>query len=402
MIKYNVNNEIVRHFHSDAPVEIPETYREQPFRAMWVSNVVNIDLPVITGDGLAYKVEITKLLDTCDAYNINAIFFQVRTTNDAFYQSKLNPISRFLTGEEGKEPPFDVLAHVISEANRRDIEVHAWCNPYRISADGKLSQEEYLATCDPLNFAKRHPEAIVKDDKGKLILNPARSDVKQFIIDSMVELAENYDIAGIHFDDYFYPYGSLDETQNDRAEYDQNKHPNETLDDFRRRQVTDVIAGVHKAVKNVDPKLRFGISPFGIWKTKASDPRGANVDPRCGETYYNQYADSYLWVKEGYMDYVVPQIYWHFNHHLAPFADLCDWWDDLVAGTGVELYIGHGAYRLGSEGDWTNPDEITDQVKYANQKPNVKGNVFFTYHTFIDNNQVAEGMRRLKRLLAKD
>jgi len=214
----------------------------------------------------------------------------------------------------------------------------------------------------------------------------------------MLEILENYDVAGIHFDDYFYPYAGLSDNDNDLADYEQSGKL-VSLDQFRRDQITEVIKRLNDEIKAKHPGKRFGVSPFGIWKNKASDILGSNTDPRCSESYSNQYADSLLWIKEGYIDYIVPQLYWDFAHPLAPFADLAVWWSDAVKGTKVDLYIGHGAYRLGSEGGYENPLEVVNQLKFANQFDTVKGNIFFTYKTFIDKDKSEQGMKLVCELL---
>ncbi|MDC0558826.1 family 10 glycosylhydrolase [Candidatus Izimaplasma bacterium] len=398
LFKYTEKETPINYLDTDTQVEIPSTYNKKPFRALWVSNVVNIDLPTIENIE-EYKSQVIHMLDTCIEYNLSAIIFQVRTTNDAFYESKLNPFSRYLTMSEGNKPPFDILKWIIEEATKRNLEFHAWCNPYRVSSDGKLSVEDYLATCDDLNYAKQHPEDLVLDTKGKLILNPTKPSVKKHIIDSMRELATNYKISGIHFDDYFYPYSGLDENHDDSFEFENREDKTMSLGDFRRANVNEVIKGVYHAIKEVDEHLQFGVSPFGIWKNKASDPNGSNTAPSCSESYYNQYADTVEWIKEGYIDYIVPQIYWEFGHKIAPFADICDYWVKTCQNTTVKLYIGHGAYRLGNKGEFGNKEEIINQIKYANQFDSVTGNVFFTYKTFIDKEKSYEGMQLLKQLL---
>jgi uncharacterized lipoprotein YddW (UPF0748 family) len=398
LFKYKYSEEPIYYYNTKQQIMIPDTYQSKDFRALWVSNVINIDLPTIEDIEL-YQSKVIHMLETCLSYNINAIFFQVRTNNDAFYESKLNPYSRYLTGQEGKKPPFDILKWIIAEARKRNIEFHAWCNPYRVSMKAQMSPDEYLKTCDDLNFAKKHPELTVLDKNGQIILNPGKQEVKDFIIESMLELASNYDIDGIHFDDYFYPYAGLDDQRNDLTDFKQRKDQTQTLDDFRRQNVTDVIKGVHQSLKNLNPRLRFGVSPFGIWMNRANDPRGSNTDPKCSQSYDNQYADAYLWVKEGYLDYIVPQIYWEFGHPIAPFADIADFWVNVIKNTNVDLYIGHGAYRLGNEGEFENPYEIVNQLKYVSQYQEVKGHVFFTYHTFIDKGKTEEGMQKLKELL---
>lgn len=397
---YN-SSDIICHYDTKIKVDIPTAYQDKPIKALWVSNVVNIDLPVIQDDGETYKKHILTMFDTCEAFHINTLYFQVRTTNDAFYRSAINPYSRFLTGKEGTEPPFDVFGWIIEETHQRDIQIHAWCNPYRISANGNLSIEDYLETCDDKNFAKQHPESIILDDKGKLILNPASPIVKDHIFDSMRELCETYDIDGIHFDDYFYPYGELSDTHNDLKEYDLYKEENETLEDFRRRQVNDVIRGVKDVIKAVNPSIVYSVSPFGIWKNKASDPTGSNTAPSCSESYYNQFADSVTWIQEEWIDAIIPQIYFQFGHQIAPFADLVDFWVQAVQGTNVDLLIGHAAYRMGSKEDWLDEMELIHQLHYANQYKEVTGNVFFTYHNFIDNKEATAGIKQLKQLLDK-
>ncbi|NWH10551.1 glycoside hydrolase family 10 protein [Acholeplasma laidlawii] len=396
-LNYFGTDKPLNYFNTDKQVVIPEKFNLKPFRAFWISNVLNIDLPNMKDP--SYKDKVIEMLDTAKAYNMTAIFFQVRTTNDAFYKSKLNPYSRFLTGKEGEVPLFDVLEFVIKEAKNRSLEVHAWCNPYRVSMKTDMTKSEYLSTLDDLNFAKRHPEFVITDKNGQLILNPAKEEVKTFIIDSMLEIADNYDVDGIHFDDYFYPYAGLSDSDNDASDFEQRTDKSLTLGDFRRNQITDVIRNLNKALKEKHPNLRFGVSPFGIWKTKKSDELVSNVDPQCSQSYDNQYADSYLWIKEGIIDYIVPQLYWDFEHKLAPFADLALWWAEVCKGSNVDLYIGHGPYRYGEKGGYENPYEVVNQLKFANQFDNVVGNVFFTYKTFIDETKQQQGMHLVKKLL---
>ena len=398
LFKFKDSTEPINYLDTSKQIDIPEKYISKEFRAVWVSNVANIDLPT-TEDIEAYQKRVIKLFDTFKEFNLNAVFFQVRTNNDAFYESKLNPYSRFFTGKEGRKPPFDVLKWVIEEARLRKLEFHAWCNPYRVSRDGKLSIDEYFKTCDDNNFAKKHPEYIVLDKGGKLILNPCKKEVKDFIVESMVELATNYNIDGIHFDDYFYPYSGLSDTVNDLNEFESREDKSLSLGDYRRKNVDEVIKGVYDALKTINPKLKFGVSPFGIWKNKDSDKLGSNTAPACSESYYGQYADSYKWIKDGIIDYIVPQIYWEFGHKIAPFADICDWWVSVCKDTNVDLYVGHAAYRYGNDGEFENELEIVNQLRYANKYKTVKGNVFFTAKTFIDKEKAMPGMEQLRKLL---
>jgi len=394
-LNYYKSEKPICYYKTDKQVEIPDEITLKEVRAMWVSNVANIDLPTVENIK-DYQDKVITMLDTCVSFNINTIFFQVRTNNDAFYCSNLNPYSRFFTGKEGKKPPFDVFSWVIEEANKRRIDVHAWCNPYRLSMEKVEKIEEYLNTCDDLNFAKRNPDIIVQDNSSKLILNPALDKVKKHIIDSMVEIVKNYKVKGIHFDDYFYPYGDLNPDYDDYIYMDKKY---DSVQDFRRKNVNDLLEGVYHAIKKVNKSLQFGVSPFGIWKNKKEGIFGSNTDPACTESYHALYADTLAWIDGGYLDYLVPQIYWEFGHKIAPFADICDFWVEVMKNKSIDLYIGHGAYRLGSDGEFSNKYEIVNQVKYANQFKEVKGNVFFTYKNFIDKEKAYSGMQELKKLL---
>lgn len=396
--KYNEPKKEICYFDTNLAVEIPDVYEEKPFRALWVSNVLNIDLPT-TKDIDVYQRAVLKMLDTCVDYRLTAIFFQCRTSNDAFYRSQLNPYSRYLTGQEGEAPPFDVFKWIIEETHKRGLEFHAWMNPYRVSTKETKTKDEWFETCDDLNIAKKHPEWTVTDKLGKIVLNPARKEVKQFIVDTILELISNYDVDGIHFDDYFYPYGGLSVKDDDHIEFENRLELDLDLDGFRRNEVTKAIRMINSAIKSVNPKIRFGISPFGIWRKKtATFLEGANVHKGCSESYTNEYGDSYRWVQEELVDYICPQIYFNFEHRLAPFADLVDWWVNALKHKKADLYIGFGPYRLGREGGYESPYEISNQLHYANQYKEVKGNIFFTYHTFIDEGPTKEGMGIVKKL----
>ncbi|VEU80290.1 Uncharacterized protein conserved in bacteria [Haploplasma axanthum] len=331
-------------------------------------------------------------------FNINTIFYQVRPMNDAFYESKLNPYSRYLTGEEGLKPSFDVFEYIIKKAKEHKIAIHAWCNPYRVSMKLDINKNEYLKTLDDLNFAKKNPNLVITDSNNQLILNPAREEVKKFIIESMLEIIDKYDVDGIHFDDYFYPYSSLSAHDNDLNDYEEAKNDYSTIADFRRYHISDIIRRLNEKIKKRDKNIMFGISPFGIWRSKQNDERGSNTAANTSQSYDTQYADSYNWIKNGYIDYIVPQLYWEFGHPVAPYADLVDWWTNIIKDTKVKLYIGHALYRLGNEGEFENPIEIVNQIKYANKYKEVNGNVFFTYHTFkeIENKK---GVLEVKKLL---
>ncbi len=332
----------------------------------------------------------------------NIVIFQIRPLNDAFYPSKLNPYSRYLTGREGvgfSDKNFDPLAFMISETHRFGMEFHAWFNPYRINNGTKLTKQQYLASLSPENFAVKNPECVLtvpqKDGKRLLMLDPGHPKVKMFLCDTIREVLENYQIDAVHLDDYFYPYSGIGDA--DLATYRRYGKSFSSIDDWRRNNVNSQIQIIHSLVRLYSQKkktqIRFGISPFGIWANrplpnskgknqKSSSTQAVQSHPSGSltsgmQSYYAIYADSRKWIKEGWVDYIVPQLYWAFGHETAPYAALADWWADQVKGTSVDLYIGHSIYKEGTDGHWQNPGELASQLKYNMLHPEIRGSFFF-------------------------
>lgn len=365
-------------------------HNKHEFRGVWVATVASIDIGYhITED--QYKEEFIKILDTVQEFNFNAIIFQVRPTNDAFYPSSLNPWSRYLTGIEGKSPGWDPLAWMVQESHKRGIEFHAWLNPYRISlekvADNYDTKEDILNSLTDKNFAKKHPEYVLEGGDGRLILNPGEPAVKQFIKDTIEEIVTKYDVDAIHFDDYFYPYSGI-KNSGDNETYLTYKNEDESLANWRRRNVDEVIQGISELIHTYDSEnnqaVQFGISPFGVWKNKSSDPLGS--DTRASESYNMQYADTRKWVKEEWLDYIAPQLYWEIGHNLADYETLSSWWADVVHGTKVNLYTGNAIYRYGSKNSdgslneaWNKYDELPKQLLMNNEHEEINGSIFFSY-----------------------
>jgi len=302
--------------------------------------------------------------------------------NDAFYDSEYAPWSRYLGGAEGVDPGWDVLEFMITEAHKRGIEFHAWMNPYRVST-GTGDKTIQLSELDDDNFAKIHPEFVLQDNSGKLILNPGEPQVRAYIKNIVNEIMSKYDIDGIHFDDYFYSYNGMSDIQDENT-YDRTKEPNETLDDWRRNNVNTLISELSTIIntwnQNQNKNVKFGISPFGIWMSGGED--GSNTSTSTLQSYRDQYADSKKWVEEGWLDYILPQLYWEFDHSLAPFADLVDWWAALCEANNVDLIIGHGFYRYAETTNaWKDVNEITEQLRYISTFDSIIGSAFFSYKT---------------------
>ena len=346
----------------------------EEMRGVWVSSVYNLDYPSSpTTDPDKLRAEADEILDNCVKWGLNAVFLQVRPSGDALYKSDLFPWSKYLTGSVGTAPQdgFDPLEYWVEAAHKRGLELHAWINPYRITR-GKDTEWNQLPSTHP---AKMNPDWVVKYSDGNYYFNPGIPEVRDLVTRGAVEIVQNYDVDGLHMDDYFYPGTDF----NDAATYQKYGSSFSNIADFRRDSVNQLVAQLDTAVHNIDPDIQFGISPSGIWANKSTDPRGSNTNG--SEHYVSSYADSLYWIENGLVDYIIPQIYWEIGHKLADFATLADWWNDAVAGSDVHLYIGMGAYRCADNptGVWKTTDPLFDSLAYLENKDNVGGCVFFRY-----------------------
>lgn len=346
----------------------------EEMRGVWVSSVYNLDYPSSpTTDPDKLRAEADEILDNCVKWGLNAVFLQVRPSGDALYKSDLFPWSKYLTGSVGTAPQdgFNPLEYWVEAAHKRGLELHAWINPYRITR-GKDTEWNQLPSTHP---AKMNPDWVVKYSDGNYYFNPGIPEVRDLVTRGAVEIVQNYDVDGLHMDDYFYPGTDF----NDAATYQKYGSSFSNIADFRRDSVNQLVAQLDTAVHNIDPDIQFGISPSGIWANKSTDPRGSNTNG--SEHYVSSYADSLYWIENGLVDYIIPQIYWEIGHKLADFATLADWWNDAVAGSDVHLYIGMGAYRCADNptGVWTTTDPLFDSLAYLENKDNVGGCVFFRY-----------------------
>ena len=360
-------------------------YESEEMCGLWIATAMNINFPSKPGLSVKeLKEEIDSILLCAKDISANTVFFQVRPAADAFYRSEIFPTSKYLTGEEGAEPEdgFDVLEYLVEQAHEMGIAVHAWVNPLRASI--YTSDVNELSDSHP---AKLHPEYAVKYADNKLYFDAGLPEVRQLITDGVYELASNYELDGIVFDDYFYPYptaDSLGETAefDDRETYLKYGAEFSTLGDFRRDSVNKMVEECYRAIKKADPDCRFGIAPFGIWKNDNGINGGSATSGL--SSYYDIYCDPLAWAEGGYIDYLAPQIYWERTNSRASFTELCAWWDNALRDSGVEYYISYAAYRY--EDDWEEPSgEITAQVNIAREKSGYRGGIFYGYHQ-IDKN----------------
>ena len=358
---------------------IPQPKSE--FRGVWVATVVNIDWPKNGLDPLEkQKEDFLHILDFYDELNFNVVLVQIRTAGDAFYNSKFAPWSRFLTGKEGVgvSNEFDFLEWMINESHQRGIEFHAWLNPYRATFD---LNTDILSPTHDFNL---HPEWMLRYGK-KYYYNPGLPEVRDRLVGIMDEVVTHYDIDAIHFDDYFYPYKITDEVFKDSLVFSYHSIQNQSLEDWRRSNVDSLIKNIHKTIKLKKPWVQFGISPFGVWKNNSTDPKGS--DTRAGQTTYEDlYADPLTWMENGWIDYLVPQIYWSMDLEVASHSKIVDWWSRNSSNT--NLYIGNGAYKIRNNSDkaWDKKKEIPNQLKLARNTKPVIGNVFFSAKSLMNNN----------------
>ncbi|GAA3833131.1 family 10 glycosylhydrolase [Sphaerisporangium flaviroseum] len=351
--------------------QVNAKYPKRQLRGVWIATVHNVDWPSKTGlDPARQQAEYIKVLDNAVKRNLNAVFVQVRPASDAFYKSPYEPWSQWLTGTPGRDPGWEPLPFLIAEAHKRGLEFHAWFNPYRAADKDDLSK---LPADHP---ARLHPEWVVKHE-GRAYYNPGLPAVRAHTVKVIKDVVQRYDVDGVHFDDYFYPYPGRGTKFADAAaftKYGKGK----ALADWRRDNVNQLVAQVGKAVHEVKPYVKFGISPFGIWRNKSSDPSGS--DTKGLSAYDAIYSDARAWIKAGSVDYVMPQLYWPRGFAVADYAKLVPWWANAVKGTGVHLYIGQALYRVGAKdvAAWTKSGELPAHLTLNRKHPEVQGDVYFS------------------------
>jgi uncharacterized lipoprotein YddW (UPF0748 family)/DNA-binding MarR family transcriptional regulator len=349
------------------------------FRAAWVASVENIDWPSKKGLPVdSQKVEFTRLLDMHQRNGLNAVVVQIRPAADALYPSVYEPWSEWLTGVQGKPPSpyYDPLAFMIEETHKRGMEFHAWCNPYRaIKTIGR-------STVATDHITRRHPEWFVRFE-NTLYFDPGNKEVQQYVTAVIADIVGRYDIDALHFDDYFYPYdivegGGRGKDFPDDASYALYGN-GLSKGDWRRSNVNTIILQISQIIKAEKPHCKFGISPFAIWRNNSKDPEGSAT--LGGQTDYdNLYADVLLWLKNGWIDYVVPQIYFEFSQPHAPYGVLLDWWAHHSYGR--QCYVGLGIYKAGTNAAWRDPTQLPRQIRAQRSYPEVQGAVYFSSSSF--------------------
>ena len=451
----------VYHYGKGGEVTIPKNFTvyESEMRGIWVATVYNIAIGKQQGTSQSaiddYKAEFLSILDRMEEFGMNTLYFQIRPSNDAFYKSELNPWSQYLVGP-GIDPGWDPLTWMIDETHKRGFDFQCWMNAYRVTTHSVLPdgdamasvysteqllqyKKEALKGLADKNFAKLHPEYVVLGEYDtRLILNPSEVAVQQFIVDSLKEIVENYDIDGMHFDDYFYLNGYVssdikntsfaggekynatlvgENTLNDLPNYQEYLDGSEkyahmergySLGDFRRENVNHLMREIRKMVDEYNAanndNVEFGAKPAAVWQSNsefcpegstACSPEGSNTHEGAYASYKNLFADSLKWVREGLVDYIAPQVYYSFEDNYAPYADVVDWWAEKVDEVNavrtengerpIKLYIAHGIYKYRDASDqFYNASEIRNQIVYNKKHDSIVGSAFYSYECFYE------------------
>lgn len=348
------------------------------FRGAWIASVVNLDWPKTTNVA-AQQSSLIRMLDEFQESGINAVFFQIRPESDALYSSEIEPWSRWLTGQQGRAPSplYDPLTFAIDEAHKRGMELHAWFNPYRVQ------RQVGSYALDPQHISQRHPEWTFTVNTYQQ-LDPGLPQVRDYVLEVVMDVVRRYDIDGVHFDDYFYPYPPNQITNQDDASFAEHHRGFTNRGDWRRDNVNLLVEMLHDSLNVVDPQIKFGISPFGIWRNGV--PSGIT-----GLDAYNViYADAVAWHEAQTIDYNVPQLYWAFGGG-QDYGKLAPWWESVRNER--HLYPGLGLYKadsrtFGGSSCCYSANEVPRQVRYNRQHDGIGGSVFFRAQNLSDFNSL--------------
>ncbi|RYY83974.1 MAG: hypothetical protein EOO15_20345 [Chitinophagaceae bacterium] len=357
---------------------IPAAAPRAEFRGVWIASVDNIDWPARGQYNVdSQQIDFRRQLDLHKANGMNAAIVQIRPAADAFYPSPYEPWSQWLTGQQGRAPLplWDPVAFGIEETHKRGMEYHAWLNPYRATFNIAKS------SITPGHITKQHPEWFL-DYGGTRYFDPGNPEAQQWVVNVVTDIVARYDVDAIHMDDYFYPYRIAGKEFPDSASY--RKYGNGMEKGAWRRSNTDsIIVKIARAMKATKPWVKFGISPFGVWRNKSQDPEGSAT--QAGQTNYDDlYADILLWLRKGWIDYVTPQLYWEIGFARADYTTLLDWWANHAYGRHV--YIGHGIYRYYENNPaWKQKDQLPRQIELLRKYPTIQGSIYFSSKSFERN-----------------
>ncbi|MEY9943704.1 uncharacterized lipoprotein YddW (UPF0748 family) [Kitasatospora sp. GAS1066B] len=341
---------------------------------MWIASVANIDWPAAPGlSADRLRADFVGQLDHCRAIGLNAVFVQIRPTADAFWPSPFEPWSQWLTGTQGQDPGWDPLAFMVDAAHERGLAFHAWFNPYRVAI------QPDRAKLLPSHPARRHPDWTVRYGGG-LYYNPGVPAARRFVERAMMDAVTRYEIDGVHFDDYFYPYPVAGQDFPDDDAFASYGAEFTDRAAWRRHNVDLLVREMRDLVRAARPEAAFGVSPFGVWRNVRSDPAGSDTSARA-ESYDALYADTRSWIRNGWLDYVAPQLYWYIGYAPADYRVLATWWAEQTAGTDTQLWIGQAVYHVGAPeqpAPWQDPAELSRHLALDDALPQIGGTILFS------------------------
>jgi uncharacterized lipoprotein YddW (UPF0748 family) len=356
--------------------DTPALKREM--RGVWISTHLSLDWPNRTQTPAQQRAALAAILDHNKATGMNAAFLQVRSQADAMYPSDLEPWSYYLTNNQGSAPApyWDPLQFAIEETHKRGLEFHAWINPYRAVANtaSQSNTAQYAAS----HISRTHPEWLLTVGSVK-ILNPGLPEVRDHVVNVIMDIVNRYDVDGIHFDDYFYPTGTI----SDDAAYnaDPRGFPNTTAGraDWRRDNINLLIERVNASIAQAKPWVKFGVSPSGIYRSSTDPAIGSPTSAGASQHYSAMFADSRKWIAQGWVDYLTPQVYWYIGQTGSDYKLLVPWWNDNAYER--HIYIGLADYKMNTTG-WTDPKQIANQIAMNRAHQNVYGQIHFR-HAFL-------------------
>lgn len=364
--------------YSSAPVNLPKLhFRKVQTRAVWCAVVNNLDFPRSANEQ-QFKRNFASVIALLRKHNCNVLIFQVRANGDAVYLSRYNPFSPWVSGRWGKTlGNFDPLPYMVKECRRNGIEFHAWLNPYRITGSTPLNKNQFLNTLPARHLARLRPDLVLasrnRNGTWALQYDPGRQEVINHILHTVNEILSRAPVSAIHFDDYFYPYTPL-QPGTDMRTYLNCNPKGLSLAEWRRENVNTLIAGVSRLCRS--RRVRFGVSPFGIWANSKNIKGGSLTGGM--QAREDIFADTLLWVQRGYLDYIIPQIYWSFSHPKAAYGALTDWWVRVARRyPGTTLYIGHSLYNNSST-------ELYNQLRYNSVHPEIRGEAIYSLRHLKD------------------
>ncbi len=350
-------------------------------RGVWIASVWNLDYPSrpdLTADEL--RAELDGILSVMAENGLNTLFFQVRPAADALYDSDLFPVSQALS--TSGTLTFDPLRYLVETARPQNIRVFAWVNPLRATLTG--TDVSALPDGHP---AKSHPDWTVAYADGRLYFNAGLPEVRQLVTDGVREIVTKYDVDGVVFDDYFYPYPANGAEFEDGDAFRQYGGSFSDLGDWRRDNINRLIESCFETVHFIDPECLFGVSPYGVWQN--SDGKNGGSDTASFEAYKSLFCDAPAWIEGGYIDFLSPQIYWDFETKQAPFDTVLRWWNDRLDGTNIKLWVSHACYKYGEE-DWSDPTgQLCQQITYARSERAYYGSILYGYDELKNNTRGA-------------